>query len=91
MKLAAIARRGIRRDFWDLYAILSSGVTLAQSGEAYVARYGVKESDLYSVARALTYFQGAEKDRVYPEGLTPARWGKMKRFFAEEAPELMRL
>ncbi len=31
MKLAAIARRGIRRDFWDLYSIIDSGRPLTES------------------------------------------------------------
>lgn len=37
MKLSAISRRGIRRDFWDLFAIVSSGLSLAEVGDAYRA------------------------------------------------------
>ena len=89
MKLAAIARRGIRRDFWDLYAITRAGVPLARAGNAYLQRYGVRESDLYFVVRSLTYFDDAEKDPVLPEGLTRARWTTIRRFFATEAPKLL--
>lgn len=42
MKLAAISRRGLRRDFWDLHeALQRTGLSLRACGEAYVARFGV--------------------------------------------------
>jgi hypothetical protein len=57
MKLAAIARRGIRRDFWDLFAIVQSGLSLRECARGYVEKYGVGEADLYHVLRSLTYFE----------------------------------
>jgi hypothetical protein len=89
MKLAAIARRGLRRDFWDLFAILCAGTTLEESAGAYIRRYGVAESDLYHVLRALTYFADAEKDPVLPRGMTRERWEEIKRFLRTEAPKLV--
>lgn len=89
MKLAAIARRGLRRDFWDLYAILGVAFSLREAASAYVARFGAKDADLYHVLRALTYFDDAEKDPVYPEGLSPQKWGRIKVFFQKEAPKLL--
>jgi hypothetical protein len=89
MKLAAIARRGLRRDFWDLYAIAESGLTLRGAAAAYVKKFGVEEVDLYHVLRALTYYEDAEKDPVYPGGLTPRRWERIKLFFDAEAPKLL--
>jgi len=88
MKLAAISRRGIRRDFWDLYAILSSGVTLREAGHAYVTRFGVAEADLYHVLRALTYFADADRETVFPAGLSLEEWNTIKTFFRKEAPKL---
>ena len=61
MKLAAIARRGLRRDFWDLYAMADAGLSLHEAADAYVAKFRLAESDLYHVLRALTYFADAEK------------------------------
>jgi hypothetical protein len=91
MKLAAISRRGIRRDFWDLYAIGQHGaVSLGESGAAYVRRFGVAEADLYHVLRALTYFDDAEKDPVFPRGMQPADWETIKRFFRQAAPSILR-
>ena len=89
MKLAAIARRGLRRDFWDLYAILQTGMTLRDAADAYLARFGLAEPDLYHVMRALTYFDDAERDPVLPEGLTAAAWERFKEFFSAEAPSLL--
>src|SRR5262245_52485041 len=40
-KLAAIAKRGLKRDFWDLHSILQSGISLADACSAYVRRFGV--------------------------------------------------
>lgn len=90
MKLAAIARRGIRRDFWDLYAILRAGPhALAELGAAYRRRFGVRETDLYHVLKALTYFDDAERDPAMPAGMTEARWQEIKAYFRAEAPALV--
>ncbi|WP_437915521.1 nucleotidyl transferase AbiEii/AbiGii toxin family protein [Sorangium sp. So ce302] len=89
MKLAAIARRGLRRDFWDLCALAEGGLPLRDAAAAYVAKFGVSEADLYHVLRSLTYFEDAEKDPVYPRGLTATSWERMKRFFLTEVPKLL--
>jgi nucleotidyltransferase AbiEii toxin of type IV toxin-antitoxin system len=89
MKLAAIARRGLRRDFWDLWAIAEAGLSLREAADAYVAKFRLAESDLYHVLRALTYFTDAEKDPVYPAGLTRRRWERIKHYFETEAPKLL--
>ena len=89
MKLAAISRRGLRRDFWDLREIVETGLTLRECGAAYRQRYGVQEADLYHVLRALTYFDDAEKDPTYPRGLDAVAWGSIKTFFRREAPKLI--
>jgi hypothetical protein len=89
MKLAAIARRGLRRDFWDLHAIIGSGLSLAEIAAAYLAKFGVAEADLYHVLRALTYHDDAERDPVAPTGLTYRKWAQIKAFFYAEAPKLL--
>jgi len=89
MKLAAIARRGIRRDFWDLYAIARAGLGLADALAAYSSKFGPSESDLYHVLRALTYFADAERDPVRPAGMSARLWTRVRRFFEAEAPRLL--
>ncbi len=89
MKLAAIARRGIKRDFWDLYAINESGLDLSTAGDLYRRRFGRSEADLYHVQRALTWFVDAEADPVTPSGMTPALWRRIKTHFGRTAPALL--
>jgi hypothetical protein len=89
MKLAAISRRGIRRDFWDLYAMTISEISLREAGRSYVARFGIAEADLYHVLRALTYFADAEAEKVFPAGLSAERWDAIKEYFRQQAPKLV--
>lgn len=91
MKLAAIARRGVRRDYWDLYAILSSGrVTLRRALDDFQQKFGVAESDVYHVLRALSWFEDAERDDVYPRGLTPTLWREIRAFCEDAAAREVR-
>jgi hypothetical protein len=89
MKLSAVARRGIKRDFWDLYEIARAGISLREAGAAYVQRFGTSHADLYHVQRALTWFEDAEKNPVPLAGITPAKWKRIKAFFLDEAPRLL--
>jgi hypothetical protein len=90
MKLAAIARRGVRRDFWDLFVIARSGLALPQMARDYLQKFGRQESDLYHVLRALTYFADAESDPLLPRGMAPELWQQIKTYFEREAPKLLR-
>jgi hypothetical protein len=89
MKLAAIARRGIRRDFWDLHAIVTHGVDLDDALRAYREKFDRAEGDVYHVLRALTYFADADKDPVLPEGLTEEAWQGIQAFFRAAASRLI--
>lgn len=90
MKLAAIARRGLRRDFWDLHEIARRAVPLEDIARLYRAKFGSSENDLYQAARALTYFADADAEPLLPAGLTAERWAEIKRFFFEHAGRLVR-
>lgn len=90
MKLAAISNRGIRRDFWDLFAIARSGLSLAGMLPDYVRKFGRRESDLYHVFRSLTYFADAEADPLHPAGMTVDLWAEVKAYFEREVPGLIR-
>jgi hypothetical protein len=85
-KLAAISKRGLRRDFWDLYEITRRGPSLEEALAAYVRRFAVAKGDLYHVLTALTWFDDAEADRVLPRGMTPALWKRIRAYFEREAP-----
>jgi hypothetical protein len=91
MKLAAIAKRGIKRDFWDLYEIIArSPITLENALDAYVKRFGKQESDLYYVIRSLTYFEDAEKEAVAPKGMHPELRRTIKDFFSRHSPNILK-
>jgi hypothetical protein len=86
MKLAAITRRGVRRDFWDLFEILDRGsIQLADAFADYRRKFGISEADIYHVIRALTWFEEAERDRVFPKGLTRIKWRQIRAWFEQAA------
>lgn len=92
MKLAAIAKRGVRRDYWDLYEILTrTRLTLGAACRDYTRKFGVSESDLYHVLRALSWFEDAEADPTAPRGLTDKKWCEIREWFPPRAArELLR-
>lgn len=75
MKLAAIASRGSRKDFVELWFILQQGITLEQTLDWFRRMYAM--SDLGHVVRALVYFDDAD---AQPELrlLRPAAWVDVK-------------
>ncbi|MBI5501567.1 MAG: nucleotidyl transferase AbiEii/AbiGii toxin family protein [Deltaproteobacteria bacterium] len=89
MKLAAIAGRGLRRDFWDLHAILGRSLSIGDAASAYLDRFGLAQPDLYHLARSLTYFADAERDTVFPAGMDASLWDVIKKFFRMETPKLL--
>jgi hypothetical protein len=89
MKLASVAGRGLRRDFWDLRAILGRSLSIHDAARAYLDRFGLAQPDLYHLARSLTYFADAERDAVLPSGMDVSLWEEIKRFFRSETPKLL--
>jgi len=60
MKLAAVAQRGAKKDFFDLFAIARSGLDLAGMLAAYKKKFDVQDTG--HVLVALTWFEDAEAD-----------------------------
>lgn len=89
MKLSAISSRGIRRDFWDTFVMARSGHSLELMAADFRTKFGKEASDLYHVVRALTYFDDAEADPIFPRGMTPALWKEVRTYFMREAPRLL--
>ncbi len=86
MKLAAVAQRGSRKDFVDVYA-LGKRLTLQRMLRLYRQRYGV--TDVGHVIFALSYFDDAERERM-PRMLAPWRWSLIKRTLQRRVGELVR-
>ncbi len=86
MELAAVAQRGLRRDFVDLHAICRAGHSLATLLGLFREKYGMR--DIGHVLVALTYFDDAERDPALP-GQTPDAWSEIKRTMVEEVRRLV--
>lgn len=75
MKLAAIASRGSRKDFVDLWFMVNGGLSLAETLDLFTQKYAAV--DVGHVVRSLAYFDDAEQE---PELrlLRPAPWPEVK-------------
>jgi hypothetical protein len=76
MKLSALAGRGAKRDFIDLYAIGTTGMGLPRMLDLYRAKYAT--DDVASVMMGLSYFDDAEEEDM-PEMLWDLDWQDVKR------------
>ena len=76
MKLSAIAQRGAKRDFVDLYALAARHRPLPELMEAYRRKYNI--ADLAHVLYGLSYFDDADRERM-PTLLWDLDWQTVKR------------
>jgi predicted nucleotidyltransferase component of viral defense system len=87
MKLAAIAGRGSRKDFVDMYFICRQCFPLKEAFTYLQAKFSGQQYDLYHILRSLTYFTDAEAEPM-PLLCSVASWDEMKRFLTSEASRL---
>jgi hypothetical protein len=83
MKIEAIASRGARKDFYDLYFICQSGLSLQQAIAAFQKRFASAQPDLYHRLRALTFFDDAEREPE-PNLVRLADWSAVRTFFVAQ-------
>lgn len=88
MKLEAIASRGSRKDFIDLWVICTHGFTLERVFQLFERKFGASQVEHYHRLRALAYFDDAEKD-PFPRMARPMDWSEIRSFFATEAARLL--
>lgn len=81
--IAAIANRGSRKDFIDLYFILAEGPALEEHLARMADKYGAERINLYQVVMSLAYFEDAESEPM-PRMLVPFDWKKCKDFLLRE-------
>ncbi len=87
MKVSAIASRGTKRDFVDLYfCALQFG--LDEILEMFGRKYSQANFSRIHVLKSLTYFADAEKDPM-PHMLVPVDWGEIKGSFLSRVPRLL--
>jgi len=76
MKLSAVAQRGAKKDFIDLYALVTRHRPLLDLLAAYEQRY--KLQNIAPVLYGLSYFDDADKERT-PTMLWDVDWRTVKR------------
>lgn len=89
MKVNAIATRGGRRDFVDLY-VASQLYGLAAILAWFDQKFRATPYNRVHLYKALTYFRDAEAEPM-PDMLVALEWETVKRYFATEVPRLARL
>lgn len=75
MKLNAIARRGVKKDFWDIAELLDT-YDISQMIAFFKEKYA--KSDIFSVLRSMMYFEDAEEQKD-PDPLKPMTWKAVKK------------
>ena len=87
MKISAIASRGTKRDFIDLY-FLAQAYSLKQLLEWFTRKFSQTNYSVPHILKSLSYFEEAEQDPM-PHMLMSVSWEEVKHFFAREAPHLI--
>jgi hypothetical protein len=76
MKLSAVAQRGARKDFCDIYALGTKKFSLKEMIDLYREKFGVQDTS--PVLYGLTYFDDAESERM-PKMLWDVKWAEIKK------------
>lgn len=87
MKLAAIMDRGKKRDFVDLFVLTQHELSFDDMLELYDRKYHALENNLFSLIRAINYFDEADTTEM-PNMLIPLSWENVKKFFIAESMRL---
>ena len=82
MKFTAIAGRGTKKDFIDLYWIGQKIISLEKLFSFFDKKFD-KTYSLYHILKSLTYFEDAERDKK-PKMLKPVEWKEVKKYFLKQ-------
>jgi hypothetical protein len=87
MKVSAVAGRGTKRDFVDLY-FAAKRYGLRHLLDLFGQKFAQANYSAVHLMKSLTYFEEAEKDPM-PDMLTATSWQEMKIFLAAEVARLL--
>jgi len=87
MKISAVASRGSRRDFVDLY-MASQRYGLDKLLQTFREKFAKVNYSMVHVLKSLTYFEEAEQEPM-PDMLVPLAWDEVKQFFCREVPPFL--
>ncbi|HIE53139.1 MAG TPA: hypothetical protein EYP85_15415 [Armatimonadetes bacterium] len=89
MKITAIAQRGGRRDFIDLYLICKEVISLRELLSRLAEKFVGVNYNLCHILRSLVYFEDAEMEPL-PQLLKPLEWSTITAYFEREVKFLSR-
>jgi len=84
MKVIAVAGRGAKKDFIDLYAYLDAGASFPDLMAVVQQRYRDTDFNVMHLLRSLVYFDDAEAEPM-PKMLSRAGWPEIRRRLEREA------
>jgi hypothetical protein len=87
MKISAIASRGTKRDFVDLY-VSAQLFGLTELLQLFGRKYEKTRYNRLHILKSLTFFGDAEKDPM-PRMLVDLDWDEVKRFFLFQVPRIL--
>ena len=83
MKLSAVANRGSKKDFYDVYYLLQEYI-LKEMISLFEKKFSCYNN--FHVIKCLTYFEDAEKD-INPKVLKKCTWEEVKQFIQSKVRE----
>lgn len=83
MKVIAVAGRGAKKDFIDLYAYLEAGASFPDLMAVVQQRYRDTDFNVMHLLRSLVYFDDAEAEPM-PKMLSKAGWPEIRRRLERE-------
>lgn len=89
MKFIAVSQRGRKRDFYDLYWYANRREPLYDVLLRLDRQYPNLEHNYHHIIKSLSYFKDAEDDPE-PKLFFKASWTGVKKFFREQAKDLMK-
>lgn len=90
MKIAAIASRGVKRDFVDMYFICKEGVSLKEAVQLYDRKYKNLATTSLHIMKSLVYFDDADPEEM-PKMLKPCEWKAVKKYFETEIKKMNKI
>ncbi len=87
MKLTAIGGRGAKKDFFDLYQVLTkTDITIEELTDGLYEKFG--ENDFSYIGMGLNYFDDADLEEL-PLSHVPYDWNEIKEYFTDIQDEVM--
>jgi len=89
MKIDAIAGRGTKRDFIDVYFVAKELLPLKDILTKFAEKYVSLQYNFIHIKKSLVYFTDAENDPL-PSMIKTVDWSEVKNFFEKEVISLSR-